>query len=211
MHSNSWWLEPAVIPKMGFWLKWNSSSRVQNSNVCLIRRGTITIGQPHVNWCCRRWSASWHWLLVLKLFRTSTNPTGVQQKKRFGLSLKKIPNGVEEKGSKSDRPAVSDLGNGKLHDGTDPGRKTDGRVTKRGKTVINLAVDGQVIGLIAIQMLRRPPPEAIKKLKEQGLESGILTGIMNRWPKLLLNRSELTPSFAMSLPKKLAPSKPAES
>lgn len=57
---------------------------------------------------------------------------------------------------------------------------------EQAKTVISLSVDGQVIGLIAIQDARRPAQEAIKKLKERGLKTVMLTGDTNGWPKLLL-------------------------
>ena len=68
---------------------------------------------------------------------------------------------------------------------------------------------GKWIGLIAIQDApKASSKEAIKKLKERGLKTVMLTGIMNGWPKLLLSKWELTPSLLMSfLKKKLAPSK----
>ena len=76
---------------------------------------------------------------------------------------------------------------------------------EQAKTVISLAVDGQVIGLIAIQdapegQLKRSD----QKLKERGLKTVMLTGIMNGWPKLLLSKWALIPSLLMSFPQEKA-------
>ena len=82
------------------------------------------------------------------------------------------------------------LGNGKLHDGTAMDPELEKRMVElqeQAKTVINLAVDGQVIGLIAIQDVSEGQlKRSDQKLKERGLKTVMLTGIMNGWPKLLL-------------------------
>ena len=89
-----------------------------------------------------------------------------------GLVLSPVENfqAIEGKGVQGqiDQQLVT-LGNGKLHDGTlmDPElEKRMVELQEQAKTVISLAVDGQVIGLIAIQDApKASSKEAIKSSK----------------------------------------------
>ncbi len=107
----------------------------------------------------------------------------LSQAEEKGLVLSPVENfqAIEGKGVQGqiDQQLVT-LGNGKLHDGTAMDPELEKRMVElqeQAKTVINLAVDGQVIGLIAIQDApKASSKEAIKKLKERGLKTVMLTG-----------------------------------
>ncbi len=76
---------------------------------------------------------------------------------------------------------------------------------EQAKTVINLAVDGQVIGLIAIQDARRPAQkEAIKKLKERGLKTVMLTGDNERVAQAIAKQVGIDTVIADVLPQEKA-------
>ncbi|MFR2463117.1 MAG: HAD family hydrolase [Streptococcus salivarius] len=117
----------------------------------------------------------------------------LSQAEEKGLVLSPVENfqAIEGKGVQGqiDQQLVT-LGNGKLHDGTAMDPELEKRMVdlqEQAKTVISLSVDGQVIGLIAIQDApKASSKEAIKKLKERGLKTVMLTGIMKF--KLLLSK-----------------------
>ena len=72
---------------------------------------------------------------------------------------------------------------------------------EQAKTVISLAVDGQVIGLIAIQDApKASSKEAIKKLKERGLKTVMLTGDNERVAQAIAKQVGIDTVIADVLP-----------
>ena len=100
------------------------------------------------------------------------------------------------------------LGNGKLHDGTAMDPELEKRMVElqeQAKTVISLSVDGQVMGLIAIQDAPKAnSKEAIKKLKERGLKTVMLTGDNERVAQAIAKQVGIDTVIADVLPQEKA-------
>ncbi len=148
------------------------------------KTGTITIGQPLVTDVVGDEARVLTLAASLETF--SEHPLAqavLSQAEEKGLVLSPVENfqAIEGKGVQGqiDQQLVT-LGNGKLHDGTAMDPELEKRMVElqeQAKTVISLSVDGQVIGLIAIQDApKASSKEAIKKLKERGLKTVMLTG-----------------------------------
>ena len=76
---------------------------------------------------------------------------------------------------------------------------------EQAKTVISLSVDGQVIGLIAIQDApKASSKEAIKKLKERGLKTVMLTGDNERVAQAIAKQVGIDTVIADVLPQEKA-------
>ena len=176
------------------------------------KTGTITIGQPLVT------DVVGDEVRVLTLAASletfSEHPLAqavLSRAEEKGLVLSPVENfqAIEGKGVQGqiDQQLVT-LGNGKLHDGTvmDPElEKQMVDLQKQAKTVISLAVDGQVIGLIAIQDApKASSKEAIKKLKERGLKTVMLTGDNERVAQAIADQVGIDTVIADVLPQEKA-------
>lgn len=176
------------------------------------KTGTITIGQPLVT------DVVGDEVRVLTLAASletfSEHPLAqavLSRAEEKELVLTPVENfqAIEGKGVQGqiDQQLVT-LGNGKLHDGTvmDPElEKQMVDLQKQAKTVISLAVDGQVIGLIAIQDApKASSKEAIKKLKERGLKTVMLTGDNERVAQAIADQVGIDTVIADVLPQEKA-------
>ena len=135
----------------------------------------------------------------------------LSQAEEKGLVLSPVENfqAIEGKGVQGqiDQQLVT-LGNGKLHDGTAMDPELEKRMVdlqEQAKTVISLSVDGQVIGLIAIQDApKASSKEAIKKLKERGLKTVMLTGDNERVAQAIAKQVGIDTVIADVLPQEKA-------
>ena len=176
------------------------------------KTGTITIGQPLVTDVVGDEARVLTLAASLETF--SEHPLAqavLSQAEEKGLVLSPVENfqAIEGKGVQGqiDQQLVT-LGNGKLHDGTAMDPELEKRMVElqeQAKTVINLAVDGQVIGLIAIQDApKASSKEAIKKLKERGLKTVMLTGDNERVAQAIAKQVGIDTVIADVLPQEKA-------
>ena len=176
------------------------------------KTGTITIGQPLVTDVVGDEARVLTLAASLETF--SEHPLAqavLSQAEEKGLVLSPVENfqAIEGKGVQGqiDQQLVT-LGNGKLHDGTAMDPELEKRMVElqeQAKTVINLAVDGQVIGLIAIQDApKASSKEAIKKLKERGLKTVMLTGDNERVAQAIATQVGIDTVIADVLPQEKA-------
>ena len=154
------------------------------------KTGTITIGQPLVT------------DVVGDEARVLTLAASLET-----FSEHPLAQAVLSQAGQIDQQLVT-LGNGKLHDGTlmDPElEKRMVELQEQAKTVISLSVDGQVIGLIAIQDApKASSKEAIKKLKERGLKTVMLTGDNERVAQAIAKQVGIDTVIADVLPQEKA-------
>ena len=176
------------------------------------KTGTITIGQPLVTDVVGDEARVLTLAASLETF--SEHPLAqavLSRAEEKGLVLTPVENfqAIEGKGVQGqiDQQLVT-LGNGKLHDGTAMDPELEKRMVdlqEQAKTVINLAVDGQVIGLIAIQDApKASSKEAIKKLKERGLKTVMLTGDNERVAQAIAKQVGIDTVIADVLPQEKA-------
>ena len=176
------------------------------------KTGTITIGQPLVTDVVGDEARVLTLAASLETF--SEHPLAqavLSRAEEKGLVLTPVENfqAIEGKGVQGqiDQQLVT-LGNGKLHDGTlmDPElEKRMVELQEQAKTVISLSVDGQVIGLIAIQDApKASSKEAIKKLKERGLKTVMLTGDNERVAQAIAKQVGIDTVIADVLPQEKA-------
>lgn len=176
------------------------------------KTGTITIGQPLVTDVVGDEARVLTLAASLETF--SEHPLAqavLSRAEEKGLVLSPVENfqAIEGKGVQGqiDQQLVT-LGNGKLHDGTAMDPELEKRMVdlqKQAKTVISLAVDGQVIGLIAIQDApKASSKEAIKKLKERGLKTVMLTGDNERVAQAIADQVGIDTVIADVLPQEKA-------
>lgn len=176
------------------------------------KTGTITIGQPLVTDVVGDEARVLTLAASLETF--SEHPLAqavLSRAEEKGLVLSPVENfqAIEGKGVQGqiDQQLVT-LGNGKLHDGTAMDPELEKRMEdlqKQAKTVISLAVDGQVIGLIAIQDApKASSKEAIKKLKERGLKTVMLTGDNERVAQAIAKQVGIDTVIADVLPQEKA-------
>jgi len=176
------------------------------------KTGTITIGQPLVTDVVGDEARVLTLAASLETF--SEHPLAqavLSRAEEKGLVLSPVENfqAIEGKGVQGqiDQQLVT-LGNGKLHDGTAMDPELEKRMEdlqKQAKTVISLAVDGQVIGLIAIQDApKASSKEAIKKLKERGLKTVMLTGDNERVAQAIADQVGIDTVIADVLPQEKA-------
>jgi len=176
------------------------------------KTGTITIGQPLVTDVVGDEARVLTLAASLETF--SEHPLAqavLSQAEEKGLVLFPVENfqAIEGKGVQGqiDQQLVT-LGNGKLHDGTAMDPELEKRMVElqeQAKTVISLSVDGQVIGLIAIQDApKASSKEAIKKLKERGLKTVMLTGDNERVAQAIAKQVGIDTVIADVLPQEKA-------
>lgn len=176
------------------------------------KTGTITIGQPLVTDVVGDEARVLTLAASLETF--SEHPLAqavLSQAEEKGLVLTPVENfqAIEGKGVQGqiDQQLVT-LGNGKLHDGTAMDPELEKRMVdlqEQAKTVISLSVDGQVIGLIAIQDApKASSKEAIKKLKERGLKTVMLTGDNERVAQAIAKQVGIDTVIADVLPQEKA-------
>ena len=176
------------------------------------KTGTITIGQPLVTDVVGDEARVLTLAASLETF--SEHPLAqavLSRAEEKGLVLSPVENfqAIEGKGVQGqiDQQLVT-LGNGKLHDGTAMDPELEKRMEdlqKQAKTVISLAVDGQVIGLIAIQDApKASSKEAIRKLKERGLKTVMLTGDNERVAQAIADQVGIDTVIADVLPQEKA-------
>ena len=176
------------------------------------KTGTITIGQPLVTDVVGDEARVLTLAASLETF--SEHPLAqavLSRAEEKGLVLSPVENfqAIEGKGVQGqiDQQLVT-LGNGKLHDGTAMDPELEKRMEdlqKQAKTVISLSVDGQVIGLIAIQDApKASSKEAIKKLKERGLKTVMLTGDNERVAQAIAKQVGIDTVIADVLPQEKA-------
>jgi len=176
------------------------------------KTGTITIGQPLVTDVVGDEARVLTLAASLETF--SEHPLAqavLSQAEEKGLVLSPVENfqAIEGKGVQGqiDQQLVT-LGNGKLHDGTAMDPEFEKRMVElqeQAKTVISLSVDGQVIGLIAIQDApKASSKEAIKKLKERGLKTVMLTGDNERVAQAIAKQVGIDTVIADVLPQEKA-------
>lgn len=176
------------------------------------KTGTITIGQPLVTDVVGDEARVLTLAASLETF--SEHPLAqavLSQAEEKGLVLSPVENfqAIEGKGVQGqiDQQLVT-LGNGKLHDGTAMDPELEKRMVElqeQAKTVISLSVDGQVIGLIAIQDAPKAnSKEAIKKLKERGLKTVMLTGDNERVAQAIAKQVGIDTVIADVLPQEKA-------
>jgi copper-exporting ATPase len=176
------------------------------------KTGTITIGQPLVTDVVGDKARVLTLAASLETF--SEHPLAqavLSQAEEKGLVLSPVENfqAIEGKGVQGqiDQQLVT-LGNGKLHDGTAMDPELEKRMVElqeQAKTVISLSVDGQVIGLIAIQDApKASSKEAIKKLKERGLKTVMLTGDNERVAQAIAKQVGIDTVIADVLPQEKA-------
>lgn len=176
------------------------------------KTGTITIGQPLVTDVVGDEARVLTLAASLETF--SEHPLAqavLSQAEEKGLILSPVENfqAIEGKGVQGqiDQQLVT-LGNGKLHDGTAMDPELEKRMVElqeQAKTVISLSVDGQVIGLIAIQDApKASSKEAIKKLKERGLKTVMLTGDNERVAQAIAKQVGIDTVIADVLPQEKA-------
>ena len=176
------------------------------------KTGTITIGQPLVTDVVGDEARVLTLAASLETF--SEHPLAqavLSQAEEKGLVLSPVENfqAIEGKGVQGqiDQQLVT-LGNGKLHDGTAMDPELEKRMVdlqEQAKTVISLSVDGQVIGLIAIQDApKASSKEAIKKLKERGLKTVMLTGDNGRVAQAIAKQVGIDTVIADVLPQEKA-------
>lgn len=176
------------------------------------KTGTITIGQPLVTDVVGDEARVLTLAASLETF--SEHPLAqavLSQAEEKGLVLSPVENfqAIEGKGVQGqiDQQLVA-LGNGKLHDGTAMDPELEKRMVdlqEQAKTVISLSVDGQVIGLIAIQDApKASSKEAIKKLKERGLKTVMLTGDNERVAQAIAKQVGINTVIADVLPQEKA-------
>ena len=176
------------------------------------KTGTITIGQPLVTDVVGDEARVLTLAASLETF--SEHPLAqavLSQAEEKGLVLSPVENfqAIEGKGVQGqiDQQLVT-LGNGKLHDGTAMDPELEKRMVElqeQAKTVISLSVDGQVIGLIAIQDApKASSKEAIKKLKERGLKTVMLTGDNERVAQAIAKQVGIDTVIADVLPREKA-------
>lgn len=176
------------------------------------KTGTITIGQPLVTDVVGDEARVLTLAASLETF--SEHPLAkavLSQAEEKGLVLSPVENfqAIEGKGVQGqiDQQLVT-LGNGKLHDGTAMDPEFEKRMVElqeQAKTVISLSVDGQVIGLIAIQDAPKAnSKEAIKKLKERGLKTVMLTGDNERVAQAIAKQVGIDTVIADVLPQEKA-------
>lgn len=176
------------------------------------KTGTITIGQPLVTDVVGDEARVLTLAASLETF--SEHPLAqavLSQAEEKGLILSPVENfqAIEGKGVQGqiDQQLVT-LGNGKLHDGTAMDPEHEKRMVElqeQAKTVISLSVDGQVIGLIAIQDApKASSKEAIKKLKERGLKTVMLTGDNERVAQAIAKQVGIDTVIADVLPQEKA-------
>ena len=176
------------------------------------KTGTITIGQPLVTDVVGDEARVLTLAASLETF--SEHPLAqavLSRAEEKGLVLSPVENfqAIEGKGVQGqiDQQLVT-LGNGNLHDGTAMDPELEKRMEdlqKQAKTVISLAVDGQVIGLIAIQDApKASSKEAIKKLKERGLKTVMLTGDNERVAQAIADQVGIDTVIADVLPQEKA-------
>ena len=176
------------------------------------KTGTITIGQPLVTDVVGDEARVLTLAASLETF--SEHPLAqavLSRAEEKELVLTPVENfqAIEGKGVQGqiDQQLVT-LGNGKLHDGTAMDPELEKRMEdlqKQAKTVISLAVDGQVIGLIAIQDApKASSKEAIKKLKERGLKTVMLTGDNERVAQAIADQVGIDTVIADVLPQEKA-------
>ena len=176
------------------------------------KTGTITIGQPLVTDVVGDEARVLTLAASLETF--SEHPLAqavLSQAEEKGLVLSPVENfqAIEGKGVQGqiDQQLVT-LGNGKLHDGTAMDPELEKRMVElqeQAKTVISLSVDGQVIGLIAIQDApKASSKEAIKKLKERGLTTVMLTGDNERVAQAIAKQVGIDTVIADVLPQEKA-------
>uniref|UniRef100_UPI000938D46A copper-translocating P-type ATPase n=2 Tax=Streptococcus salivarius TaxID=1304 RepID=UPI000938D46A len=176
------------------------------------KTGTITIGQPLVTDVVGDEARVLTLAASLETF--SEHPLAqavLSQAEEKGLVLSPVKNfqAIEGKGVQGqiDQQLVT-LGNGKLHDGTAMDPELEKRMVdlqEQAKTVISLSVDGQVIGLIAIQDApKASSKEAIKKLKERGLKTVMLTGDNERVAQAIAKQVGIDTVIADVLPQEKA-------
>jgi len=176
------------------------------------KTGTITIGQPLVTDVVGDEARVLTLAASLETF--SEHPLAqavLSQAEEKGLVLSPVENfqAIEGKGVQGqiDQQLVT-LGNGKLHDGTAMDPELEKRMVElqeQAKTVISLSVDGQVIGLIAIQDApKASSKEAIKKLKERGLKTVMLTGDNERVAQAIAKQVGIDTVIADVLPQEKA-------
>ena len=176
------------------------------------KTGTITIGQPLVTDVVGDEARVLTLAASLETFSEQPLAQAVLSRaEEKGLVLTPVENfqAIEGKGVQGqiDQQLVT-LGNGKLHDGTAMDPELEKRMVElqeQAKTVINLAVDGQVIGLIAIQDApKASSKEAIKKLKERGLKTVMLTGDNERVAQAIAKQVGIDTVIADVLPQEKA-------
>ena len=176
------------------------------------KTGTITIGQPLVTDVVGDEARVLTLAASLETF--SEHPLAqavLSRAEEKGLVLTPVENfqAIEGKGVQGqiDQQLVT-LGNGKLHDGTAMDPELEKRMVElqeQAKTVISLSVDGQVIGLIAIQDApKASSKEAIKKLKERGLKTVMLTGDNERVAQAIAKQVGIDTVIADVLPQEKA-------
>ena len=176
------------------------------------KTGTITIGQPLVTDVVGDEARVLTLAASLETF--SEHPLAqavLSQAEEKGLVLSPVENfqAIEGKGVQGqiDQQLVT-LGNGKLHDGAAMDPELEKRMVdlqEKAKTVISLSVDGQVIGLIAIQDApKASSKEAIKKLKERGLKTVMLTGDNERVAQAIAKQVGIDTVIADVLPQEKA-------
>ena len=176
------------------------------------KTGTITIGQPLVTDVVGDEARVLTLAASLETF--SEHPLAqavLSRAEEKGLVLTPVENfqAIEGKGVQGqiDQQLVT-LGNGKLHDGTAMDPEFEKRMVElqeQAKTVISLSVDGQVIGLIAIQDApKASSKEAIKKLKERGLKTVMLTGDNERVAQAIAKQVGIDTVIADVLPQEKA-------
>lgn len=176
------------------------------------KTGTITIGQPLVTDVVGDEARVLTLAASLETF--SEHPLAqavLSQAEEKGLVLSPVENfqAIEGKGVQGqiDQQLVT-LGNGKLHDGAAMDPELEKRMVdlqEQAKTVISLSVDGQVIGLIAIQDApKASSKEAIKKLKERGLKTVMLTGDNERVAQAIAKQVGIDTVIADVLPQEKA-------
>ena len=176
------------------------------------KTGTITIGQPLVTDVVGDEARVLTLAASLETF--SEHPLAqavLSRAEEKGLVLSPVENfqAIEGKGVQGqiDQQLVT-LGNGKLHDGTAMDPELEKRMVElqeQAKTVISLSVDGQVIGLIAIQDApKASSKEAIKKLKERGLKTVMLTGDNERVAQAIAKQVGIDTVIADVLPQEKA-------
>ena len=176
------------------------------------KTGTSTIGQPLVTDVVGDEARVLTLAASLETF--SEHPLAqavLSQAEEKGLVLSPVENfqAIEGKGVQGqiDQQLVT-LGNGKLHDGTAMDPELEKRMVElqeQAKTVISLSVDGQVIGLIAIQDApKASSKEAIKKLKERGLKTVMLTGDNERVAQAIAKQVGIDTVIADVLPQEKA-------
>ena len=174
------------------------------------KTGTITIGQPLVTDVVGDEARVLTLAASLETFSEHPLAQAVLSRAE-GLVLSPVENfqAIEGKGVQGqiDQQLVT-LGNGKLHDGTAMDPELEKRMVElqeQAKTVISLSVDGQVIGLIAIQDApKASSKEAIKKLKERGLKTVMLTGDNERVAQAIAKQVGIDTVIADVLPQEKA-------